>query len=100
MMKFKIKKSEIEIKSISWYLLNKGMDDTGKKRLHGAFTGGFEAGFKNTCGSKHGWAPTKFVSSKSNRSSFKMQSIQDFMDDEDFVIINFREIMKWGRHLS
>jgi len=24
---------------------------------HGAFTAGFDAGYKNTCGSREGWAP-------------------------------------------
>jgi G patch domain-containing protein 1 len=29
-------------------------DEKGKKRLHGAFTGGFSAGYYNTVGSKEG----------------------------------------------
>lgn len=42
-------------------------NDKGQKRFHGAFEGGFEAGYKNTVGSKEGWAPQKFVSSRNNR---------------------------------
>lgn len=30
-------------------------DAKGSKRLHGAFTGGFSAGYWNTVGSKEGW---------------------------------------------
>lgn len=37
-------------------------DPMGNVRWKGAFTGGFEAGFKNTCGSKEGWTPASFVS--------------------------------------
>jgi hypothetical protein len=32
-------------------------DKEGRRRFHGAFTGGFSAGFYNTVGSKEGWAP-------------------------------------------
>ena len=40
----------------------------GKTMWKGAFTGGFEAGYKNTCGSKEGWAPSRFVSSVYKRA--------------------------------
>ena len=43
-------------------------DSEGRKRLHGAFTGGFSAGYFNTVGSKEGWTPATFVSSRSNRA--------------------------------
>lgn len=29
-------------------------DERGRRRFHGAFTGGFSAGYFNTAGSKHG----------------------------------------------
>jgi hypothetical protein len=32
-------------------------DDKGRRRLHGAFTGGFSAGYFNTVGSKEGTLP-------------------------------------------
>jgi G patch domain-containing protein 1 len=39
-------------------------DDQGRRRFHGAFTGGFSAGYYNTVGSKEGWTPSTFVSSR------------------------------------
>ena len=30
-------------------------DERGKRRFHGAFTGGFSAGYFNTVGTKHGF---------------------------------------------
>ena len=52
-------------------------------RLHGAFTGGFSAGFFNTVGSKEGFVPTTFVSSRQNRAQSQEQKASDFMDQED-----------------
>ncbi|EAW07733.1 putative G-patch domain protein [Aspergillus clavatus NRRL 1] len=62
-------------------------DDRGRKRLHGAFTGGFSAGYFNTVGSKEGWTPATFVSSRQNRAKDAQkrfeQRPEDFMDEED-----------------
>ncbi|KAI5293598.1 hypothetical protein KEM52_005392 [Ascosphaera acerosa] len=69
-------------------------DEQGRKRLHGAFTGGWSAGYFNTVGSKEGWTPSTFVSSRSQRASQQgkdegqqqqrpMQRVEDFMDEED-----------------
>ncbi|ORY15637.1 hypothetical protein BCR34DRAFT_477689 [Clohesyomyces aquaticus] len=64
-------------------------DDRGRRRLHGAFTGGFSAGYFNTVGSKEGWTPKTFVSSRSNRNKDQtnapMQRAEDFMDEEDLA---------------
>ncbi|KAH8665978.1 hypothetical protein BGZ60DRAFT_432147 [Tricladium varicosporioides] len=64
-------------------------DERGLKRLHGAFTGGFSAGYFNTVGSKEGWTPSTFVSSRTNRRKDAPKSLQqrpeDFMDDEDIA---------------
>ncbi|KAI2607999.1 DUF1604-domain-containing protein [Hypoxylon sp. NC1633] len=65
-------------------------DERGRKRLHGAFTGGWSAGYFNTVGSKEGWTPSTFVSSRSNRrkdepSDSKKQRPEDFMDEEDLA---------------
>jgi G patch domain-containing protein 1 len=84
-------------------------DERGLKRLHGAFTGGFSAGYDlcpyavinrlqiltsisryfNTVGSKEGWTPSAFVSSRTNRkkdeSKVPQQRPEDFMDDEDIA---------------
>ncbi|XP_022905392.2 G patch domain-containing protein 1 homolog [Onthophagus taurus] len=58
-------------------------DDHGRRRFHGAFTGGFSAGFFNTVGSLEGWKPTEFKSSRSEKAERKVAKPEDFMDDED-----------------
>ncbi|KAK7031616.1 hypothetical protein R3P38DRAFT_821959 [Favolaschia claudopus] len=58
-------------------------DEKGRRRLHGAFTGGFSAGYFNTVGSKEGWTPSTFVSSRSDRAQKKALRPEDFMDEED-----------------
>ncbi|KAJ3912518.1 hypothetical protein F5877DRAFT_53947 [Lentinula edodes] len=58
-------------------------DEKGRRRLHGAFTGGFSAGYFNTVGSKEGWTPQTFVSSRSDRAKKKAAKPEDFMDEED-----------------
>ncbi|KAL2062836.1 hypothetical protein VTL71DRAFT_5908 [Oculimacula yallundae] len=64
-------------------------DERGLKRLHGAFTGGFSAGYYNTVGSKEGWTPSTFVSSRTNRKKDEPKAAQqrpeDFMDEEDIA---------------
>ncbi|KII67671.1 G patch domain-containing protein 1 [Thelohanellus kitauei] len=59
-------------------------DERGRRRFHGAFTGGFSAGFFNSCGSKEGWTPSTFVSSRSERNQAGIQKPENYMDDEDF----------------
>ncbi|KAF8806855.1 DUF1604-domain-containing protein [Phlegmacium glaucopus] len=58
-------------------------DEKGRRRLHGAFTGGFSAGYFNTVGSKEGWTPSTFVSSRGDRAKKQAARPEDFMDDED-----------------
>lgn len=63
-------------------------DEKGRKRLHGAFTGGFSAGYFNTVGTKEGWTTSNFRSSRSEKLStlkptLKKQDVMDFMDEED-----------------
>lgn len=63
-------------------------DERGRKRLHGAFTGGFSAGYFNTVGSKEGWTPSTFVSSRTKKwkeGEVKAQRPEDFMDEEDLA---------------
>ncbi|GME23087.1 hypothetical protein GTA08_BOTSDO05497 [Neofusicoccum parvum] len=63
-------------------------DERGRKRFHGAFTGGYSAGYFNTVGSKEGWTPSTFVSSRANRRKDQknaQQRPEDFMDDEDLA---------------
>ena len=64
-------------------------DQKGRRRFHGAFTGGFSAGYFNTVGSKEGWTPATFKSSRSKTNETEMtikhvSKAEDFMDDEDF----------------
>ncbi|EFC49713.1 predicted protein [Naegleria gruberi] len=50
-------------------------DEKGRRRFHGAFTGGYSAGYFNTVGSKEGWNPS---------NDFRLErKITDFMDEED-----------------
>ncbi|EDW19353.1 G patch domain-containing protein 1 homolog [Drosophila mojavensis] len=58
-------------------------DENGKRRFHGAFTGGFSAGFWNTVGSLEGWTPQNFKSSRGEKASKVQQRPEDFMDNED-----------------
>ncbi|KAK3708876.1 hypothetical protein LTR37_011206 [Vermiconidia calcicola] len=64
-------------------------DERGRKRLHGAFTGGWSAGYYNSVGSKEGWTPKTFVSSrgakKEKDGEAKGQRVEDFMDEEDLA---------------
>ncbi|XP_072947924.1 G patch domain-containing protein 1 homolog [Epargyreus clarus] len=59
------------------------VDDHGRRRFHGAFTGGFSAGYGNTVGTPEGWTPSTFKSSRSDKAQFSSQRPEDFMDDED-----------------
>ncbi|KAI9352041.1 hypothetical protein BDR26DRAFT_850255 [Obelidium mucronatum] len=67
--------------------LQEARDEKGRKRLHGAFTGGFSAGYYNTVGSKEGWQPSNYQSTRTARGKFE-QKAEDFMDEEDFAEIN------------
>jgi len=58
-------------------------DAQGRRRFHGAFTGGFSAGFFNTVGSLEGWKPHEFKSSRLERAKGSLQKPEDFMDEED-----------------
>merc|ERR1712142_1129176 len=59
-------------------------DERGRpQRFHGAFEGGFSAGYFNTVDTKEGWAPLSFTSSKTKRQTVE-QHVADFMDDADF----------------
>ncbi|XP_014037757.1 G patch domain-containing protein 1-like, partial [Salmo salar] len=52
-------------------------------RFHGAFTGGFSAGYFNTVGTKEGWTPATFVSSRQQKAGRQNARPEDFMDEED-----------------
>ncbi|KAJ8919813.1 hypothetical protein NQ315_006342 [Exocentrus adspersus] len=59
-------------------------DTEGRRRFHGAFTGGFSAGFFNTVGSLEGWTPSEFKSTRQDKAKSLTQKPEDFMDSEDF----------------
>uniref|UniRef100_A0A7I4YHP2 G-patch domain-containing protein n=1 Tax=Haemonchus contortus TaxID=6289 RepID=A0A7I4YHP2_HAECO len=58
-------------------------DENGRRRFHGAFTGGFSAGYYNTVGTKEGWAPQSYLSSRDQRAAKFQQRAEDLMDEED-----------------
>ena len=61
-------------------------DDQGRRRFHGAFTGGFSAGYFNTVGSKEGWTPTNYSSSRAQRNTIS-STATDYMDEEDLQAV-------------
>ena len=66
-------------------------DEQGRKRFHGAFTGGYSAGYFNSVGSAEGFTPKAWVSSRSQKkgdgakdeSGVQGYSLDDVMDEED-----------------
>lgn len=65
-------------------------DAQGRRRLHGAFTGGYSAGYHNTVDSIAGFVPRTFVSNRSQKrgiddvpSSSFTHKPEDYMDEED-----------------
>ncbi|XP_014216057.1 G patch domain-containing protein 1 homolog [Copidosoma floridanum] len=58
-------------------------DAQGRRRFHGAFTGGFSAGYFNTVGTRDGWKPQQFKSTRSSKADSLSQKPEDFMDEED-----------------
>ncbi|GIL51209.1 hypothetical protein Vafri_7283 [Volvox africanus] len=58
-------------------------DEQGRKRFHGAFTGGYSAGYYNTVGSAEGFQPATFRSSRSARQAIGQQSVEDFLDEDE-----------------
>ncbi|KAJ1953074.1 hypothetical protein GGI12_006094, partial [Dipsacomyces acuminosporus] len=64
-----------------------GPDGKPKDYIRDAFKGGFSAGYHGTAGSKEGWQPTSFTSSRSNRAEKRSLRPEDFMDEEDLADI-------------
>ncbi|CAM9183852.1 unnamed protein product, partial [Discosporangium mesarthrocarpum] len=64
-----------------------GSSTSGRpERFHGAFTGGFSAGFFNTVGTAEGWTPSSYTSSRDKRAPLREQRPEDFMDKEDGLL--------------
>ncbi|PSC68980.1 TATA-box binding -interacting TOUGH isoform B [Micractinium conductrix] len=57
-------------------------DEQGRRRFHGAFTGGYSAGYYNTVGSAEGWQPSTFRSSRDSRAAVQ-QSVEQFLDEDE-----------------
>ncbi|KAI3424986.1 hypothetical protein D9Q98_008367 [Chlorella vulgaris] len=57
-------------------------DEEGRRRFHGAFTGGYSAGYFNTVGSKAGWQPGTFRSSRDSREAVQ-QSVEQYLDEDE-----------------
>jgi len=58
----------------------------GRRRFHGAFTGGFSAGYFNTCGSEEGFVPREYVSTSKKRKATSQILLSDLMDEEDLAM--------------
>lgn len=56
------------------------LDAQGRRRFHGAFTGGYSAGYYNTVGSETGWKANNFGKFDPKNHT---QCVEDFLDDED-----------------
>ncbi|KAI9219815.1 hypothetical protein BC828DRAFT_148763 [Blastocladiella britannica] len=80
-------------------------DEQGRRRLHGAFKGGYSAGYYNTVGSKEGWQPATFESSRTTRAAAAgndqknttMQRALELMDDEDLTPPTASSYVRYGR---
>lgn len=86
--------TDVKAKERNKYLpvhLQEVRDEHGRKRLHGAFTGGYSAGYYNSVGSSEGWEPSEFKSSRNDRKKHQ-QSIEDFMDEDDKEEFGFNRI--------
>lgn len=64
-------------------------DEQGRRRFHGAFTGGFSAGYYNTVDTVQGFQPKSFKSQRgAGRRDYASSSFdhlpEDYMDEEDF----------------
>jgi G patch domain-containing protein 1 len=62
-------------------------DKYGRRRFHGAFTGGFSAGFLNSVGSLEGWTPSTFKSSRCDKAKDIQQKPEDYMDEEVMTVM-------------
>lgn len=58
-------------------------DSQGRRRFHGAFTGGFSAGYYNSVGSAEGFQPGEFRSSRVSRAEKRQQRVEDFLDEDE-----------------
>jgi hypothetical protein len=76
------------------------VDEQGRRRFHGAFTGGFSAGYFNTVGSAEGFTPQQFRSSRSQHAESQRQDVKQFMDAEDFAEFGLEQGVVANRQFS
>lgn len=65
---------------------NRVTDDQGRTKFRGAFSGALTAryvAYHGTVGSKEGFTPVEWQSSRSRRTQISQQNVTMFMDDED-----------------
>ena len=62
------------------------------RRLHGAWEGGWSAGYFNTAGSREGWTPAAFTSSRSVRSERRAYTAADAMDADELAEAEQKQI--------
>lgn len=72
------------------------LDEQGRRRFHGAFTGGYSAGYFNTVGSKEGWTPSSFVSQRRARGAINTSDAPATSDDDDNTSGNKRRRVEGG----
>lgn len=59
-------------------------DEDGRRLFHGAFKGGWDAGYNNSVGTKEGFTPLGVIkSSRDKKANIQRQKIEDFLDEED-----------------
>ena len=69
--------------------LEEVVDEQGRRRFHGAFTGGFSAGHFNTVGSEGGFVPSTFVSTRGAKRAHhadhqaELMLMRGLVDEED-----------------
>lgn len=85
-------KSFVPTKKVDPLWKQEVVDAEGRRRFHGAFTGGYSAGYFNTVGSAEGWAPKTFKSSRSNRNNQQQQTAEDFMDEDDLTSFGGKQL--------
>ncbi|CAG2119662.1 unnamed protein product, partial [Medioppia subpectinata] len=63
-------------------------DSEGRRRFHGAFTGGFSAGHYMTVGSEEGFTPSQYKSNRAERwdQSLLKDKPENYMDSEDLDV--------------
>ncbi|KAK8795620.1 hypothetical protein WA158_000277 [Blastocystis sp. Blastoise] len=59
------------------------VDEKGKRKFHGAFTGGFDTDYYNSAYDGENFTPSSFISSRNSRHVFNQQNSTDFMDEQD-----------------